>query len=161
MPIDQYVDSPRKTRIFDASNLAASTIDSNILNHKPIHAMATKHQKTKSSKKVKQKGTRAAKRKRSQNYADGVTSEDENSDDIDYDDSDNNAAVAGADEADSIGEADDIAGGISALEGVNQVRMRQYCFFRSFHPLTWHRITINVILDFLYFQRYRSLNRMK
>ena len=86
--------------------------------------MATKHQKTKSSKKVKQKGTRAAKWKRNQNYADGVTSEDDNSDDIDYDDSDNNAAVAGADEADSIGEADDIAGGISALEGVNQVRIR-------------------------------------
>ena len=128
MPIDQYVDSQRKTRIFDASNLAASTIDSNILTHKPIHTMANKHQKTKSSKKVKQKGTRSTKRKRNQNYADGVTSEDENSDDIDYDDSDNNAAVAGADEADSIGEADDIAGGITALEGVNQVRIKQYYF---------------------------------
>ena len=128
MPIDQYVDSQRKTRIFGASNLAASTIESNILTHKPIHTMATKHQKTKPLKKVKQKGTRSTKRKRNQNYADGVTSEDENSDDIDYDDSDNNAAVAGADEADSIGEADDIAGGITALEGVNQVRIKQYYF---------------------------------
>merc|ERR1712141_761291 len=116
MPINQYVDSPRKTRIFDASNLAASTIDSNILTHKPIHTIANKHQKTKSSKKVKQKGTRSTKRKRNQNY----------SDDIDYDDSDNNAAVAGADEADSIGEADDIAGGITALEGVSQDEIITY-----------------------------------
>ena len=60
-------------------------------------------------------------RKRSQNYDGDVTSEAEDSEDIEYADSDNNANVAGADEADSVGEMEDTIGEIQDLQEVHQV----------------------------------------
>ena len=70
----------------------------------------------KATKKQKQKS-----RRQRQNFDTEATSEEENSDDIEYDDSDNNAAVAGADEADSVGETEDTAGQLQGLQDVQQV----------------------------------------
>ena len=72
--------------------------------------------------KTKQiKGGKKRRAKRYKNDEDTVTTDEEHSDNIEYDDSDNNANVAGADEADSIGEVEDNVDGIQGLQEVHQV----------------------------------------
>ena len=58
---------------------------------------------------------------RSQNFDTSISSEEDNSEDIEYDDGDDNAAVAGADEADSVGETEDTVGELQGLQDVQQV----------------------------------------
>ena len=80
-------------------------------------------------------------RKRRENFDEGVTSEDENSDDIEYDNS--GADVAGADEADSVGEAADTVGGLQGLQEPHQVNLFvniEKC------PQVYTAIKINVLI---------------
>ena len=92
-------------------------IGSNIIRQKSANTTVSRI--AKNSVKTRKKQHKL--RKRRQNFEGGVSSEEDNSEDIEYDDSDNNANVAGADEADSVGEADDTVGELQGLQEPHQV----------------------------------------
>ena len=97
--------------------MASSTIDSGILRQKVGNSLITKAQKRVSTNgNKKRKGS-----KRQQKYDGDATSDDADSEEIEYDDSDNNANVAGADEADSAGEVEDAVGEAQGFQQVQQV----------------------------------------
>ena len=124
IPIHLSVEpQPRKNRNFDVNNVASGIIESSMIRQKSDNSVITKKQKmpSKSTKKQRQKGKKTGLGKRQQNYDGDVTSEDEDSEDIEYDDSDNNANVAGADEADSMGDVEDSVGEMHGLQEVHQV----------------------------------------
>ena len=89
-------------------------IGHNIITQKTENLAVTR-KTVKTTKKQKQKS-----RRQRQNFETDITTEEENSEDIEYD-SDNNAAVAGADEADSVGENEDTSRELQGLQDVQQV----------------------------------------
>ena len=105
--------------------MASGTIG--VLRQKAGNSLATKAQKRVSSNGNKKRqankagGAFSRYHKRQQKYDGDATSDDEDSEEIEYDDSDNNANVAGADEADSAGEVEDTVGETQDFQEVHQV----------------------------------------
>ena len=125
IPIEQLVE--RKTETFDVGEITTGIIGQNIIQQKSINSAITR-KNVKQTKKSKQKS-----RRQRRNFDTDITTEEENSEDIEYD-SDNNAAVAGADEADSVGEAEEPARELQGLQDVQQVilySILNYGYFRK------------------------------
>ena len=116
IPIEQFVENQRKVEAFDVGDLTTGIISQNIIQQKSGSTIVNR----KSSKPTKKSKPKS---RRSQNFDTSISSEEENSDDIEYDDGDDNAAVAGADEADSVGETEDTVGELQGLQDVQQASL--------------------------------------